>query len=173
MHSKFLTLVAALLLLGACETPTEESSSSDAGGAVDQTSSSDSGSEVTNETIPGPTPGSHEDLVVNVGDRVFFDYDSNSLTDEGRDIVERLAAWLDSYGGVTITVAGHADERGTTEYNIALGDRRSNAVRDYLLALGISANRVDTISYGEERPAVSGDGEYAWSQNRRGVFSIN
>lgn len=173
MHSKILTLVAALLMLGACETPTEETSSSDAGGAVDQAASSDSGSDVTSNTIPGPAPGTQEDLTVNVGDRVIFDYDSSSLTANARGTVELLAAWLDTYGGVTITVEGHADERGTTEYNIALGDRRAHAVRDYLLALGINANRVDTISFGEERPAVNGNGEFAWSQNRRGFFAIN
>ena len=87
--------------------------------------------------------------------------------------VEALAVWMNSYPATTIAVEGHADERGTREYNLALGDRRANSVRDYLVALGIGSNRLSTISYGKERPAVLGSNEEAWAQNRRGVFVVN
>ena len=104
---------------------------------------------------------------------MFFDFDKFSLKPQGRETVEALAAWLNSRGGVTLTIEGHADERGTREYNLALGERRANAVKDYLIALGINAGRLTTISYGEERPAVSGSYEEAWAQNRRSQFVVN
>jgi peptidoglycan-associated lipoprotein len=112
-------------------------------------------------------------LTVNVGDRVFFDFDRSELRPDARETVDRLAVWLAANPSVTMTIEGHADERGTTEYNLALGERRAASVHDYLIALGVSANRLSTISYGEERPAVSGQGEWAWSQNRRDVFVVN
>jgi peptidoglycan-associated lipoprotein len=123
--------------------------------------------------VPGPTPGTQEHLVVNVGDRVFFDFDRSDLRPEARATVEALAAWLGSYPAVTLTIEGHCDERGTREYNLALGERRANAVRDYLIALGVDAGRLNTISYGKERPAVLGSNEEAWAQNRRAVFVVN
>ena len=111
--------------------------------------------------------------MVNVGDRVFFDFDKSNLKPEGRATVEALATWMNNYPAVTITIEGHADERGTREYNLALGERRANSVYDYLLALGVQANRLRTISYGKERPAVLGSNEEAWAQNRRAVFVVN
>lgn len=126
---------------------------------------------VTNNT--GPVPGTQADLVVNIGDRVFFDTDSSDLNQDARLTLEQQAAWMNTHQGLTITVEGHADERGTREYNLALGERRATAVRNYLIALGVAPNRVGTISYGKERPAVVGNGPQAWSQNRRGTTVVN
>jgi peptidoglycan-associated lipoprotein len=112
-------------------------------------------------------------LVVNVGDRVFFDYDKSDLSPEARATVEALAAWMNSYPATTIGIEGHCDERGTREYNLALGERRASSVHDYLVALGVAPNRLTTISYGKERPAVLGSNEESWAQNRRDVFVVN
>ncbi len=121
----------------------------------------------------GPVPGTQEDLRVNIGDRVFFDYDQSTLRPEARQLVERWAQWLNQYPNLRVTLEGHADERGTREYNLALGARRANAVRDYLVSLGISGARLATISYGKERPAIPGSNETSYSQNRRGVMLVN
>lgn len=118
-------------------------------------------------------PGSQEDLTVNVGDRVFFGYDRVDLVPEAKQTLDLQAEWLNRYPNVTITVEGHADERGTREYNLALGDRRANAVRSYLIMRGVDANRVQTISYGKERPAVFGSDDQSWAQNRRAVTKVN
>jgi peptidoglycan-associated lipoprotein len=104
---------------------------------------------------------------------VFFDFDKYDVRADQRGTVEALAAWLDTNPSVTLTIEGHCDERGTREYNLALGDRRANAVRDYLVALGTNPARLTTVSYGEERPAVLGSNDSAWAQNRRGVFVVN
>jgi peptidoglycan-associated lipoprotein len=104
---------------------------------------------------------------------VFFDTDKSSIKAEGQQTLQRQAEWLKRYPNVTITVEGHCDDRGTREYNLALGDRRAHAVQRALVALGVQANRVKTISYGKERPAVLGDNEASWAQNRRGVTVIN
>ena len=113
------------------------------------------------------------DAIQNVGDRVFFDFDKSDIKPEGRTVLQRQADWLKKYPNVTVTVEGHCDERGTREYNLALGERRATAVKKMLTALGVAANRVSTISYGKERPAVVGSTEAAWAQNRRGVTVIN
>jgi peptidoglycan-associated lipoprotein len=107
------------------------------------------------------------------GDRVFFEYDSSELTNEARDSLKKQAEWLEYHSRARVTVEGHCDERGTREYNLALGERRANAVKSYLMALGVPVSRLSTISYGKERPAVVGNGESAWSQNRRGVLTVN
>ena len=170
MRSQLFTFIAAAFFLAACGTPAEDSGAGSGAGTAtttQQTATTDT------SAIPGPTPGSQEDLVVNVGDRVFFDFDRSDLKPAGRQTIEALATWMNNYPGQTITVEGHCDERGTREYNLALGERRANAVYDYLLALGVQANRVRTISYGKERPAVLGSNEEAWAQNRRGVFVVN
>jgi peptidoglycan-associated lipoprotein len=120
----------------------------------------------------GPVPGSQQDLVVNVGDRVFFGYDQYDLTSEARSTIERQAQWLKQYPSVGVMVEGHADERGTREYNIALGEKRASAVRNYLIANGVEPSRLQTISYGKERPAVMGAEETSWAQNRRGVLVV-
>ena len=108
-----------------------------------------------------------------VGDRIFFDYDQYNIRADQRGTVEALAAWLDTNPSVAMTVEGHADERGTREYNLALGERRANSVRDYLVALGINPGRLSVVSFGEERPAVLGSNDSAWAQNRRSAFVVN
>ena len=115
------------------------------------------------------TPGSQQDFVVNVGDRVFFETDSTELTVQARDTLEKQAQWLQQYGSYTFTVEGHADERGTREYNIALGARRAQTVRDYLASRGIHPGRMRTVSYGKERPVAVCNDISCWSQNRRSV----
>jgi peptidoglycan-associated lipoprotein len=117
-------------------------------------------------------PGSVQDFRVNVGDTVHFEYDRYAVRGEDRDLLQRQAAWLQKYPQVRVTVEGHCDERGTREYNLALGARRANAVKEYLVSLGISSARVDTISYGKERPICTESNESCWSQNRRGVTTI-
>ena len=114
-------------------------------------------------------PQTIEMLAVNVPDRVFFAYDSYSLTSAAQNTLTKQAKWLKANGSVTIAIEGHADERGTREYNLALGDRRANAAKDFLMAQGISASRITTISFGKERPVNSASNNKAWSQNRRSV----
>ena len=173
MRSKFLTFAAAALLLTACASGEESGAGTGAGTSTTTNTQTATTTAPSTTTIPGPTPGSQEHLVVNVGDRVFFDFDKSDLKPAGRETIEALAAWMNNFPATTITIEGHADERGTREYNLALGERRANAVYDYLLALGVQANRLRTISYGKERPAVLGSNEEAWAQNRRGVFVVN
>lgn len=117
-------------------------------------------------------PGSQQDLATNVGDRVFFAYDSSDIAPEARDTLSRQAEWLNRYPNLQITVEGHSDERGTREYNIALGDRRASAVKSYLVGQGVPSSRINTISYGKERPAVVGSDASSWAQNRRGVTTV-
>jgi peptidoglycan-associated lipoprotein len=115
------------------------------------------------------TPGSQQDFVVNVGDRVFFESDSTELSQQARATLEKQAQWLQQYGNYAFTVEGHADERGTREYNIALSARRAQAVRDYLAARGIQPSRMRTMAYGKERPVAVCNDISCWSQNRRAV----
>jgi len=119
------------------------------------------------------TPGSQQDFVVNVGDRVFFETDSSELTPQSRATLDKQAQWLTNYNQYAFTLEGHADERGTREYNIALGARRAQTVRDYLTSRGIQANRMRTISYGKERPVAVCNDISCWSQNRRVVTVLN
>lgn len=118
-------------------------------------------------------PGSQEDLTVNVGDRVYFGYDRTDLTPEALQQLQLQAQWLAQYPNLNVTIEGHADERGTREYNLALGERRATSVREYLVSLGVPANRVRTISYGKERPEVTGSDPQSWAQNRRGITRID
>jgi peptidoglycan-associated lipoprotein len=120
----------------------------------------------------GVAPGSQADFETNVGDRVYFLVDKTTLTPEGREILARQAQWLEQYPDVTVQVEGHADERGTREYNISLSAQRATATRNYLVSQGVKASRVASIAYGKERPAQSCDAEECWSQNRRGVTVI-
>lgn len=154
MKKTALALASSLLLLAACDS----SSSGDGSG-----SGSGFGS---------TAPGTQGDLSTNVGDRVFFELDSSTLNGEAQATLDRQAKWLGQYSNVNIVVEGHADERGTREYNIALGERRATAAKNYLVNSGVSAARISTISYGKERPAVMGSDESAWSQNRRAVTVI-
>ncbi len=118
-------------------------------------------------------PGSQQDFVVNVGDRVFFETDSSELTPQAVATLEKQAQWLRAYPQYAFLVEGHADERGTREYNIALGARRAQAVRDYLASRGVQGHRMRTISYGKERPVAVCDDISCWSQNRRAVTVLN
>ena len=118
-------------------------------------------------------PGSQQDFVVNVGDRVFFETDSTELTPQARTTLDKQAQWLNNYGQYAFTVEGHADERGTREYNIALGARRAQTVREYLISRGVSGQRMRTISYGKERPVALCNDISCWSQNRRSVTVLN
>jgi peptidoglycan-associated lipoprotein len=118
-------------------------------------------------------PGSQQDFVVNVGDRVFFENDSSELTSQSVATLEKQAQWLQIYNQYTFTIEGHADERGTREYNIALGARRAQTVRDYLASRGVQAQRMHTISYGKERPVAVCNDISCWSQNRRAVTVLN
>jgi peptidoglycan-associated lipoprotein len=163
MNLRFLSLLAGVLLLAACADTTPTTGGA-AGGA------SATGAPTTSGSVQ---PGTEQDLVQNVGDRVFFDYDKSDIKAEGRQVLQRQADWLKKYSNVTVTVEGHCDERGTREYNLALGERRATAVKKMLVALGVAANRVSTISYGKERPAVVGSNEAAYAQNRRGVTVVN
>mgnify|MGYP001386783632 FL=1 len=119
------------------------------------------------------TPGSAQDFTVNVGDRIFFDTDSSAIRADAQSTLSKQAQWLNKYGQYRITVEGHADERGTREYNIALGARRAAATRDFLIGRGVAANRMKTISYGKERPVAVCDDISCWSQNRRAVTVLN
>ena len=165
MRFKILSVLAAVALVAACETAPESTGASQSSGASNTTSSAATRVEIM--------MGSQEDLVVNVGDRVFYGYDSSELSSEARGTLEKQAAWLSKFGNVRVVIEGHADERGTREYNLALGDRRANATKDYLVALGINPSRIKTISYGKERPAAIGSNETAWAQNRRGVMVVD
>ncbi len=120
----------------------------------------------------GPVAGSVEDFVVNAGDRVYFETDQSTLTAEGQRILDMQAAWLGRYPAVQVRIEGNADERGTREYNLALGARRAESVRAYLSSRGVAASRVSTISYGKERPIDGGTGDESWAKNRNGHTAI-
>jgi peptidoglycan-associated lipoprotein len=120
----------------------------------------------------GPLPETEEYFVVEVGDRVFFGFDDIGLSDRARETLQRQATWLRTYPGIRVVIEGHTDERGTREYNLALGERRANSVLNYLVALGIDASRLETISYGKERPVALGSNETAWALNRRAVTVV-
>ncbi len=181
MRSKFVSLFAALFFVAACETTPEEAATTAGEGAATETTG---GAAITTAAVTpeptqpapmmaGPAPGSQDDLVINVGDRVFFDFDKSVLKSAAQRTLERQAAWLKQSPNVTVTIQGHADERGTREYNLALGERRAVAARDFLVALGVDTGRIETVSYGKERPDALGHNEAAWSQNRRGVTMVN
>jgi peptidoglycan-associated lipoprotein len=170
MRIKWLAPLAVLAILAACES-TPEQKASTAGQTTTSTAEpgTDTGSQVSEQ---GVVPGSQEDLAQNVGDRVYFDFDSSVLTPEARQTLEAQAEWLKRYGEVRFMVEGHCDERGTREYNLALGERRAAAAKNYLVALGIDEGRLETISYGKERPYALEHDESAWSQNRRAVSLV-
>jgi len=120
----------------------------------------------------GPLAGSLDDFRVNVGERVYYDLNAYRLDADDQEILKRQAAWLASYPSVRILVAGNCDERGTREYNLALGERRAAVVKDYLVSLGVDPSRIDTISYGKERPIAAGSDEQSWALNRNGFTQI-
>ncbi|MBK1867763.1 peptidoglycan-associated lipoprotein Pal [Taklimakanibacter albus] len=117
-------------------------------------------------------PGSEKDFAINVGDRIYFIVDTSTLTPEAQETLRRQAAWLKQYPNVTVQVEGHADERGTREYNISLSARRATATREFLIAQGVQGNRISSIAYGKERPVALCDAEQCYSQNRRAVTVI-
>ena len=161
MNIKILGAFAAVALLAACSS-SENTAKSTPEAAVSK----------------GPVPGSQEDLVANVGDRVFYDFDKAALKGTGAKTannmttLDKQAAWLAQWKANNVQIAGNADERGTSEYNIALGQKRANASRDYLVAKGVAAARISTISYGKDRPVALGSNEEAWSQNRNAITSV-
>ncbi|WP_428541923.1 peptidoglycan-associated lipoprotein Pal [Reyranella sp.] len=148
---KALATVTAMVLLAACSSEQQQTASA------------------ASTTV---TPGSVADFRQNVGDRVFFDTDMSTIREDGRQTLNRQAEWLKKYPNYPITIEGHCDERGTREYNLALGERRANAARQYLIAQGIPASRIKTISYGKERPDPVGSDEAAWARNRRAVTEL-
>ena len=131
--------------------------------SVDQSAATGAGA-----TMNAPVPGSSEDFVANVGDRVFFGLDRSDVSAEGQAVLHRQAGWLKQYPSTMVVVEGHCDERGTREYNLALGEHRAHAIKNYLISMGVDANRIEVISYGKERPFVVGSNDEAWAQNRVG-----
>lgn len=173
MRLHIASLMAALLLVSACET-TPDGSSGSSSGSGNKWGTGANGAGVESGALKNPNakPGSVEDFIDNVGDRVWFGFDSAELSDEGRATLDAQAEWLKQYGSVSLVVEGHCDERGTREYNLALGQKRASAVKKYLVAAGVEASRLETVSYGKERPEAVGSSEDAWAQNRRGVSII-
>jgi len=182
MVIKLFTGALLVFFLAACSTTPKDTADSSGSGSSSSSSSSDvSSSEegTITETSPESSSstlierGSQEDLIVNVGDRVFFKYDSSELDRGQKELLQDQVTWLKQYSNVSVIIEGHCDERGTREYNLALGEKRAQSVKNYLISLGISSERVSTISYGKERPAVVGSNDGAWAQNRRSVTIVN
>ena len=193
---RFLLLAAGALLLTACETASEidaaatgatgssasESSASSSSGASSSGSDSSSGSSSSSSTSSsGSSSDSETSLtydtnpqtaLIKVGDRVHFGYDSAELDDDGRATLDRQVEFLNQNPSIMITIEGHCDERGTREYNLALGEKRASSVKDYLIASGVNSARINTVSYGKERPQVLGSNSAAWKMNRRSVTTI-
>jgi peptidoglycan-associated lipoprotein len=164
MGARLLALVAVVFLLTGCPKPKDT--------AMVTSSSDVTGVQQAGQQGDWTTEQLQQDLVVNVGDRVFFGYDQYDLSAQARTTIEHQAAWMKMHPNVNVMIEGHCDERGTREYNLALGEKRANAVRNYLAANGVEEGRLQTISYGKERPAVMGSDETSWAQNRRGVLVV-
>ena len=152
--------LAGVSLLAACASKPANTGGGGGGGMQSTTNSS------------SIVPGSQEDLVANVGDRVFYEFNKSTLTPEAQATLSKQAAFASRYPNDRFQIAGNSDDRGTEEYNLALGNRRANAARDYLVAKGVSTDRITTISYGKDRPTALGDDEQAWSQNRNAITSV-
>ena len=175
MIIKLLASALLVFFLAACSTTPKDTADSSGSGSTSTSSDVSSGSsdESSSSESASIEPGSQEDLIVNVGDRVFFNYDSSELDLDAQELLQDQVAWLKQYSNVSVIIEGHCDERGTREYNLALGEKRAQSVKNYLINLGISADRVSTISYGKERPSVVGSNDGAWAQNRRSVTIVN
>ncbi len=165
----FACLLGASLLAG-CSSSDDAKNASGSGGA-DNASGSGFGAGGSGGAGRA-TPGSQEDLVQSSGDRIFFDTDRNVLTSQASATLDRQAGWMQRYPQVNVWVAGNCDDRGTEEYNLALGQRRANADRDYMVAHGIDRNRIETISYGKSRPIDAASTPQAWAQNRNAITSV-
>ena len=161
---KVLSVLSALTLIAACETAPTEGAAKSGTGAAPSTAGTG--------MAPGAGAMTLSSELAQVGDRVFFDFDKYNLKPQARGTVEKQAALLKKYPNAAVTVEGHCDERGTREYNLALGERRANAAKQYLVAQGIPAARISTISYGKERPDPVGSDEAAWARNRRAVTEL-
>jgi len=166
MRLSILSALAAAAFLAACSSDVPVN---DAGGTGTGTQSATTDGSMTGTAVPG----SADDFNQNVGNTVYFDLNSYTLSSEAQSQLQRQSAWLQQYPATTLTVEGHADERGTREFNLALGERRANAVANYLVALGVNQSRLSVISYGKERPLCVQSDESCWSQNRRGVSAVN
>ena len=165
MFNKFILVVGALFFLASCETATQNALKSSAGKAGKAGKAGSS--------IFGSAKQTQADKLIAVGDRVLFDYDSSELSAEAKLTLDKQSRFLRVNSDLTFTIEGHCDERGTREYNLALGEKRATAVRDYLVIEGISPDRIRVISYGKEKPAVVGSNDMAWSKNRRAVTTID
>ena len=172
MRMKLTALAGVLLLVAACETTPEDDSASTGTGGATSSSSGTKAAPIMEETMPPKMTG-QEALIQEVGDRVFFDYDRASIRPDAAATLRRQAEFLTQRPGLQMTITGHCDERGTREYNLALGERRAIAAKNFLISLGINPTRLSTISYGKERPIVIGPNEWAWAQNRAAVSSVN
>ena len=198
---RFLLLAAGAALLTACETASEidavasgGSGSSEATSASSSAASTDTSSSESSSTTSSSTSGSTSSsssastadsgssysydtdpktALIKVGDRVLFGYDSSELDDEDRSVLDKQAKFLNQNPSLKVTIEGHCDERGTREYNLALGEKRASTVKDYLTSLGINSDRISVVSYGKERPQVLGSNKAAWSMNRRSVTTID
>jgi peptidoglycan-associated lipoprotein len=159
-----LVALSGVLILAGCESKPKETADNSP-----PMSSAPTNSAPTSSSI---VPGSAEDLRVNVGDTVHFEYNAYDVMEGDKGVLQRQAAWLGKYPSIRVTIEGNCDERGTREYNLALGARRANAVKEYLVSLGVSAGRLETISYGKERPMCTDSNESCYAQNRRGVTTI-
>jgi peptidoglycan-associated lipoprotein len=182
MLKRFVALSLVMLTLTACETTSEDTAATGSGGGTSNTSgvstlppSSYSTPSAPSSGIQRGTLGNPADVereLVSIGDTVYFALDSYSLDNQAQGTLDRQAAVLLKSGSIPVTIEGHADERGTREYNLALGERRATAVKDYLVAFGVNPSRMRTLSYGEERPAVPGSSEAVWAKNRRAVTVV-
>ncbi|HEX3863747.1 MAG TPA: peptidoglycan-associated lipoprotein Pal [Stellaceae bacterium] len=165
MLARFAAIAGFLLILAACS-----NNPADQGAGVGGPGGPGG---VGGAGAPQYGPGSQQDLAATAGDRIFFAFDSSDISSEAQQILQRQAQWLKRYPNVSVTIEGHCDERGTREYNLALGERRAQAAKNVLAALGVPASRLSTISYGKERPAVPGGSDEANAQNRRAVTTVN
>ncbi len=174
MFNKFFAMVGALLLLASCETASQKAiSGSSSSTSSSKVSKSDSVKKGKGSSLFAKGTESAEDKLIAVGDRVLFDYDSSELSNDAKLILDKQSRFLRANTDLTFTIEGHCDERGTREYNLALGEQRATAVRDYLVIEGISPERLRVISYGKEKPAVVGSNDMAFAKNRRAVTTID
>jgi peptidoglycan-associated lipoprotein len=172
MFQRFFAICAVAFLFTACETASNVASDSASGSSSSSATAAGAGSSSTSDSTTA-TQMSDAEKLSQVGNTVYFGFDSSELAGETQATLDRQAAFLNVNPTMVVIIEGHADERGTREYNLALGDRRAVAVRDYLLAKGLNAARVRTVSYGKERPVVSGSNEESWAKNRRAATVLN